>query len=385
MLDLVSRDSLFDLCIEPLINIYLHAVEYYKKTWPISRVGINKGLDEPNAENCVDMLPPSKHLKLEYPLYTSAYKNENAHPLVLRPYAPEALLNLQQQAESYFQPERTASGLPRDSNCRGHDDPNVENSVDMLPPSKRRKTEDRWCTSSYENETAHLLAPLVVEQCAPEGLLSLHQQPKCHFLQNRNADGPLRDWNYGGFDGPNAHNAIDMLSPSKNETSHPQVPCLVQTSSHTGLVNLQQQSESPVSINLEVMKVKTEPLTNSMRDSEGFVSCHKPEDIYPKELSIDHKKDGVLVRMEMYQTEQEKENKSIALETSCEKVILSEYVKIKGVSLTEFFTAEQIKEHIQSLRQCVDKVSASYYCFCYLVYYFSVTFKLKKKCTLSKQ
>ncbi|KAB1211065.1 Histone acetyltransferase HAC5 [Morella rubra] len=333
----------------------LDHVEYYKKTWPISRVGINKGLAEPNAENCVDMLPPSKRLKLEYPLYTSAYKNENAHPLVLQPYAPEALLNLQQQAESHFQPERTASGLPRDSNCRGHDDPNVENSVDMLPPFKRRKTEDRWCASSYENETAHLLAPLVVELCAPEGLLSLHRQPKCHFLQNRNADGPLRDWNYGGFDGPNAHNAIDMLSPSENETSHPQVPCLVQTSSHTGLVSLQQQSESPVSINLEVMKVKTEPLTNSMRDSEGFVSCHKPEDIYPKELSIDHKKDGVLVRTEMYQTEQEKENKSIALETSCEKVIPSEYVKIKGVSLTEFFTAEQIKEHIQSLRQCVDK------------------------------
>ena len=189
----------------------------------------------------------------------------------------------------------------------------------------------------------------------------------------RTANGLLRVYNYGDPYGPTAGNYVDMLPPSKhqkmenslrtspneNETYHPLAPLLFQPSTPEGLVNLQRQLESPLSINSGVPMVIMEDDVNANSSKLGSRSVH----VLPKALSFDRKEEEVQVRTEINQTEPEIESKSIAPETICEKAVQSGNTKIRGASLTDFFTAEQINEHILSLRQWVGKVSTSYYCF----------------------
>ena len=196
-------------------------------------------------------------------------------------------------------------------------------------------------------------------------------------FQSKRTEGSLLMDFYGRApDRPNSGNYFDVLpslkrqkmenpmctSPNENETSHQSAPSLVQPCTPEGLVNLKQKFDVLSSINSEVHVVDMEDNVNANSSKSGS----RTVPVLPKELSFDHKEKEVKVRSETYQTEPEIENKSTAPETNCAKEIQSGNMKIRGVSLTEFFNAEQLKEHILSLRKWVGKVSTLYYCFGYV-------------------
>ena len=193
----------------------------------------------------------------------------------------------------------------------------------------------------------------------------------------RTANSLLMDFYCRGPDGPNSGTYFDVLpplkcqkmenplctSPNENETSHQSASSLIQLCTPEGLVNLKQKFDSSLSINSEVPMVDMEDDVNANSSKLGSRSVP----VLPKELSFDHKEKEVKVRSEMYQTDPEIENKSTAPETNFAEEVQSGNTKIWGVSLTDFFTVEQLKEQILSFRKWVGKVSTLYYCFGYAV------------------
>ncbi|KAL4652178.1 hypothetical protein ACB092_01G214600 [Castanea dentata] len=181
------------------------------------------------------------------------------------------------------------------------------------------------------------------------------------FQSKRTEGSLLMDFCGRAPDGPNSGNYFDLLPPLKrqkmenpmctspNETSHQSAPSLVQPCTPEGLVNLKQKFDVLSSINSEVRMVDMEDNGNANSCKSGSRSVP----VLPKVLSFDHIEKDVKVRSEMYQTQPEIENKSTAPETNCAKEVQSGNMKIRGVSLTEFFNAEQLKEHILSLRKWV--------------------------------
>ncbi|XP_075659028.1 histone acetyltransferase HAC12-like [Castanea sativa] len=185
------------------------------------------------------------------------------------------------------------------------------------------------------------------------------------FQSKRTEGSLLMDFCGRAPDGPNSGNYFDVLPPLKrqkmenpmctspNETSHQSAPSLVLPCTPEGLVNLKQKFDVLSSINSEVRMVDMEDNANANANSCKSGSRSVP--VLPKVLSFDHIEKDVKVRSEMYQTQPEIENKSTAPETNCAKEVQSGNMKIRGVSLTEFFSAEQLKEHILSLRKWVGK------------------------------
>lgn len=327
---------------------------------------------------------------------------------------------------SYLQPQVAPEQSHAAQQCAS-DGPSSGNIEDILPSSKRLKME-------YKNGSVQLLAPSVVQHCAPEGLSYLQHQsespqsinsedtvqscsrmiksqhnqkrPLCPYLRPQVPPEQSHGAQEYASDGPSSGNIEDIPPSSKrlkmeniNENSHLLAPSVVQPCAPKGLSYLQQQSKSPVSINSEVTHVEIEPAKNSIQDSTGISDvrkcdsdninkldsesaplpsvgvfiCHQMEQLDPtstseiidnvkkvprgmgskslsllsEELSVEFKEGEV--RTEFIQTEP-------IPDSDLKEVIKPQNPETKGALLTEIFTEEQIKEHLSSLGQSIDQV-----------------------------
>lgn len=258
--------------------------------------------------NIEDM--PSKRLKMEN-------KKENFHLL-----SPEGLPHLQPHSESlvikcqdnqkrphhpYLQPQVPSEHSQGDKQPAS--DGLCSGNIEVMLPSKRLKMENKKANS-----------PLVVQACVPEGISNLQQQyPVSLNSQVKHVKmGPVFSLNENG--------TSDADNIKLNYENVP-IPS-------GGFACIQREQIDPTS-NCEI-------IDNLKQVSErmGSKSVH----FFSEELSDDSKEGGV--RTEFIQTEPKPE---------------SDIKEVKmpgkpGVSLTELFTAEQIKEHILSLRQSVHQV-----------------------------
>ncbi|PRQ53158.1 putative histone acetyltransferase chromatin regulator PHD family [Rosa chinensis] len=303
--------------------------------------------------------------------------------------------NLKRPHHPYLQPQFLSeqSQDVQQSASGGHLLGNIE---DM--PSKRLKMESK-------KESFHLLAPEGLPNLQPhsESLIieSQDNQKQSHdpFLLPQVPPEQSQGDKQPASLGVGSGNNEDVLLSSKRvkmeikkENFPPSSPLVVQACIPEGLPNLQQHSESPLSFNSEVRQVNMGPVKSSVQNAmriydvkqsdadyiklndenapipSGGIACHQKEQIDPtsscevienvkqvsertgsrsinlslEELSIDSK-DGV--RTEFIQTEPipESDLKEVKM------------LGKPGLSLTELFTAEQIKEHLSSLRHRIDQ------------------------------
>ncbi|XP_050381210.1 histone acetyltransferase HAC12-like isoform X2 [Argentina anserina] len=295
-----------------------------------------------------------------------------------RPHHPYLQpLVLSEQSQSF---QQSVSG----GHCLG----NIE---DM--PSKRLKMESK-------KESFHLLAPEGLPNFQPHSKSVIIKsqenqiQPYDPYLQPQVSSKQSECDEQPTSDGLSSGNNEDPLIFSKRdkmkikwENSSSSPPSVVQTCISEGLSNLQHQFESPLSVNSEVKEARLEPvgstIHSSMRNYDvsdadniklndenvpvlpGVFAGYQREQIDPsstrdvigsmkqvsgrtgsrsinlsfQDLSVDSKDGGV--RTEFIQTEPKPE---------------CDLMEVKpGLSLTELFTSEQIKEHLSSLRHSIDQ------------------------------
>ncbi|KAM1164286.1 hypothetical protein ACFX13_024244 [Malus domestica] len=402
--------------------------------------------DGPSAGNIEDMLPSSKRLKMG----NKYGSNHLLAPSVVQHCVPGGLSYLQQESKSptsinsedivqscsqtikchhnqkqSSHPLKRPQAPPEQSHGAqqyASDGPSSGSIKDLLPLSNMLKTDNK-------KESSHVLAPSVVQICLPGGLSDLHQQSESpvsissedivqscsqKIKAQHNRKRPFHPYLQPQFppeqshgdqqyalNGPSSGDIEDMLPSSKklkmenkNENYHILAPSVIQPCAPEGPSYLQQQSESPVSINSEVTHVEMEPVNNSIQESmrindvtkcdsdnilklnsesvpipsgEGS-ACHQREQIdltssseiidNVKEFSgrmgsnsfhffSEELKEGT-VRTEFIQTEPEPDS-------DFEEVIKPQNPETNSVLLTELFKQEKIKEHLSNLGQSIDK------------------------------
>ena len=334
--------------------------------------------DRPNSGNYFDVLPPLKRQKMENPMCTSPNENETSHqlaPLLVQPCSPEGLVNLKQKFDYSPSINSEVPMVDMEDNVNANSNKLwYRRGVPVLHIHSQKKSEKSQ-HQPHRNECEQ--HQFLSEKLDGVQYLASGISARTGFQSKSTANSLLMDFYRRGPDGPNSGTYFDVLpplkcqkmenplctSPNENETSHQSASSLIQLCTPEGLVNLKQKFDSSLSINSEVPMVDMEDNVNANSSKLGSRSVP----VLPKELSFDHKEKEVKVRSEMYQTDPEIENKSTAPETNFAEEVQSGNTKIWGVSLTDFFTVEQLKEHILSFRKWVGKVSTLYYCFGYAV------------------
>ncbi|KAL6139976.1 hypothetical protein ACLB2K_058277 [Fragaria x ananassa] len=299
--------------------------------------------------------------------------------------------NLKRSHHPYFQPQvlpLQSQGVQH-SASGGHCLGNIE---DM--PSKRLKMES-------EKESFYLLSPEGLQPHSESLVIKSqenHKRPYDLYLRIQVSPEQSLGDKQPASDGLSSGNIEDVLLFSKREKMEiksenfpPSPPSVVQACISEGFSNLQQQSESPLSFNSEVKQVKVGPVESSIHNSmriydvkqsdvdniklndvplpSGGFACHQRERIDPisssevienmkqvpertdsgsinlssEERSVDSKDGGV--RTEFIQTEPKPELDLMEVKMQ----------GMPGLSLTELFTTEQIKEHLSSLRHSIDQ------------------------------
>lgn len=227
-------------------------------------------------------------------------------------------------------------------------------SENMLPSPKRLKMENPFCPISSGNGIASALAPLMIQPCYREGLPPLQQWPESPVSINSEV----------------VQVSSELLDPMKIPTSIDQI----RNSVADDYPKFNSESMSTPSKEL-LGGCKSEELC-SKSDSEianiarynsnqlGRSSMH----VHSEEHGAGFKEDVIEVISISKEDKPEIENELNAPEVEHKKEIKPKDPGI-GVSLIEFFTAEQIKEHILSLRQWTGQVITSSNCFDFFFFF----------------
>ncbi|KAL5572586.1 hypothetical protein UlMin_022183, partial [Ulmus minor] len=182
----------------------------------------------------------------------------------------------------------------------------------------------------------------------------------------------------------------NLLSPLyETKSPHILAPLENQLSSSTQLSPLQQQPQSSVSIYSEGMQVEMDSLTDfeprleSLINSSEYIVSHQPKEKHPRDTS--NSRENVKLfsdNIECETMDAIPTNVKVVSDIECESMdafpngidvgckddqaqmrtdikveqeIKSKNSKIVGISMVDFFTKEQIKEHIMSFGQSVDQ------------------------------
>ncbi|KAL5699796.1 histone acetyltransferase [Ranunculus cassubicifolius] len=141
-----------------------------------------------------------------------------------------------------------------------------------------------------------------------------------------------------------------------NENSLPSVPATSQLrASQDAHSQLGQQFDVPRKVEHENIDVKKGSLVSSWRDSPLF---DEREPMYRKGTDALVKQESMKVEKDVDAIKQETYQEMAAVCTAQSGITKSEKPKIKGVSLTELFTPEEIRRHIIGLRQWVGQSKA---------------------------
>ncbi|KAM1544873.1 hypothetical protein ACFX15_044618 [Malus domestica] len=383
--------------------------------------------DDPSAGNIEDMPPSSKRLKM-------GNINGNNHilvPSIVQHCVPGGLSYQQQQSESpiSLNSEDIVQSCSQMIRCQ-HNKKRCPHLLKrpQVPPEQSHGAQ-QYASDGPSSGNIKDMPPAVVQNCVPEGLSYLQQQPKSpafisseNIVQScsqmikskHNRKRPVHPYLQPQFPPEQSHGAqqyasdgsssgnIEDIPPSskklkmenKNENYHLLAPSVVQPCAPEGLSYLQQQSESPVSINSEVTHVKMEPANNSIQDSmrindvtksdsdiilklnsesvpipSGEIfSCHHMEqiDLTSSSEIIDNVKEvsermgsksshffseGLTeetVRTDFTQTDPKPDS-------DLKEVIKPQNQETNSVFLTELLKEEPIKEHLSNLGLSIDQ------------------------------
>ncbi|XP_022733629.1 histone acetyltransferase HAC12-like isoform X2 [Durio zibethinus] len=240
--------------------------------------------------------------------------------------------------------------LLRDSDNGDSGQPECGSSETMQPSLKRLKVENPSSPSLPYNGMFYATAPLKVQPCYPK-LPPLLQLPESPVSSNSEV----------------MEGKIELL------------PKLTEDPTSTNEIVKDVADNSPILATKSFPGPSEVVVCSSKLEETDAVGNHKEEDMNFRNGNdiadnlIDHSNNlefntwpsfsegppagceegGTEARANSNQAELAIENELIAQESSCGKEIKLDSLKIRGLSLTENFTAQQIKEHISSLRQCI--------------------------------
>ncbi|XP_059642362.1 histone acetyltransferase HAC1-like [Cornus florida] len=227
--------------------------------------------------------------------------------------------------ELYQGSRKPNNGLKRTLSDGDLSDTNSIITEDVLPPSKCLKTEN---FDSFESGVCHAVDPAINQPYAFEQLSCMMQQHET----------------------PVADSSVVMEVDTELLTP-------IQGPSRTS-VTWNDASDTAQSLDFKSTPIPAEEFIGGCRQSEIEGTCISDkrnavaENCHSEEPLDSHKEEEIQVRTMFDQASPETEGDLIAPTADNESAKKSEEPNIPVVSFADFFTAEQIKEHISSLRQC---------------------------------
>ncbi|XP_058009359.1 histone acetyltransferase HAC12 isoform X1 [Hevea brasiliensis] len=285
---------------------------------------------------------PSNHLH-----FSVEHKSLHAYSSCKSPAIPADQFNTSKRHQSF---QNMYNGLMMDSSTTGTGGsgscasenmlpptkrfkPSSDSSENLLTPSKDLKIEKSSCLLSYENRIASILAPLMVQPPFPKGLPPLLQLPESPVSIN----SEVLDGN------------IEFSKPMQNPSSVDQV----RNSAGYNLLRMNAENLHTPSEEQIVDGPRTQEIDCSSFGEIADAVKDKPNEVYFNKSPALSEELGATSREEVIQVMSNFDHAKPDLETKKEEEMEPENLKTRGVSLIEFFSADEIKDHISSLQQWI--------------------------------
>lgn len=221
-----------------------------------------------------------------------------------------------------------------------------DNSKVMLPPKKRRKMEHAFGVSFINNSISNLPAPKMVQPCTPEGTTDLHQQPQSPIFMNYE----VTEGNMELFTNPKQESmSISKIKNNVIDDSFGQTS-KTETILYEGFDGCQTSEE---------LLAKSHHVMTNNNLKECMHTLHNDPS-----AEIENVKGGT----EFNKAGKNATNEVMEPKAELEKETKSSNPTVNGVSLTEFLTCDQIREHVMSFKQQFGQVSTQSFNVCLYLY-----------------
>lgn len=226
-------------------------------------------------------------------------------------------------------------------------------SEKLLPPSKAQKIETSSCLLSSESgivSISSILAPLMVQPPFPNGLPALLQLPESPVSIN----SEVLDGNIGFSKPMQNHSSVDQIEysePVQNPSSLDQIRNSAGDNFlRMNVESLHTPSEEPIirPRSQEMDSSSFGEIADAVKDKSDKL-CFNSSPALSDELGATE---------EVIQVMSNFDHAKPDLETRKEEEMKQDKPKIQGVSLIDFFSTDEIKDHISSLQQWIGKVSS---------------------------